>query len=344
MKILILTDYKGFFGSKQYSEFYRGGMDISLLVNLFDGFGFEVEVMKYSDFQLHFIRVLNEKPIVLYQSQEDQNSFYKSYIEDVIYDLEQRGIIVLPSFACLKAHNNKVSMELLRTRSGIDTIQTINSKVYGTREELIRVADQLKYPIVIKTASGAMSKGVALASDKNDLIHKSKKIASSKSFFHDVKEHLRGIKYKAHYIKESFYRNKFITQNLISGLDNDWKVLVYGDTCFALYRGVRDNDFRASGSGKFVFKTDLPKGMLDYAWQIRKKFNVPHISLDIAFDGEKFHLIEFQFINFGTTTLEKSSFYFEKENNEWKLHEAKANLEEIYVKSTVDYINQNLTQ
>lgn len=341
MKILILVDYRGFFGSKQYSELYRGGMNIPLVVSLFNGHGFEVEVMKYSDLQQNYHRIIEEKPVVLYQSSEDKNSFYKSYVEDIIYDLEQRELYVIPKYSYLKAHNNKVSIELLRSRSGIEEIQTIKSKVFGTRDELIQVISQLKYPVVIKTASGAMSKGVSLASDKNELIHKSKKIAASKSFFHDVKEHLRGIKYKALYKKESFYRSKFITQNLISGLDNDWKVLVYGDTCFALYRGVRDNDFRASGSGKFVFKTELPEGMLDYAWNIRKKFNVPHISLDIAFDGEKFHLIEFQFINFGTTTLEKSPHKWQKQKEKWVLMKDKTVLEECYASSITYWLKEN---
>ncbi len=340
-KIIILTDYKGFFSSKQKSEYYRGGLDLDLVASYFQSNGIVVEISSFN--QLHYLRenIVSEKPLILYQSSEDQHGFYKSFIEDVIFDLENRGVLVLPKYEYLKAHNNKVSMELLRSRSGIEEIQTIRSDVFGTREELINKADQLNYPVVIKSASGAMSKGVALASDKEELIHKSKKIAASKSLFHDIKECLREIKYRGHYLKESFFRNKFITQNLISGLDNDWKVLVYGDTCFALYRGVRDNDFRASGSGKFVFKTDLPEGMLDYAWQIRKKFNVPHISLDIAFDGVSFHLIEFQFIMFGTTTLEKSPHYYQLEGAEWKLIKGKSELEQIFVKSILDSFSEN---
>ena len=35
-----------------------------------------------------------------------------------------------------------------------------------------------------------------------------------------------------------------------------------------VFRGNRDNDFRASGSGKLNFETELPKGLLDYAKNI----------------------------------------------------------------------------
>ena len=33
-----------------------------------------------------------------------------------------------------------------------------------------------------------------------------------------------------------------------------------------------ENDFRASGSGKFNFVEDLPQGMLDYAYSIKEFF------------------------------------------------------------------------
>lgn len=341
MKILILVDYKGYFGSKQFSELYRGGMNIPLLIQLFNDHGFEVEVLKFSDLQLQSKRILEEKPIILYQSQEDKNSFYKSYIEDIIYDLEQRGMRVVPSFACLKAHNNKVAMELLRTRINFPSIETIKTMVFGTLEEVLAVKSEIDFPIVIKPAWGAMSKGVALVKNEKELARHVNKISKSHSFKHDLKEVLRKVKYRRNYIKESFNRNKFVIQNLIPNLCNDWKVLVYGNYAFALYRHVRDNDFRASGSGKFFFKKVLPQGMLDYALSVRKAFNVPYISLDIAHDGEKFHLIEFQFINFGTTTLEKSDFFFERKENKWLLHESKVLLEEVFVKSTVEYINKN---
>jgi hypothetical protein len=106
-----------------------------------------------------------------------------------------------------------------------------------------------------------------------------------------------------------------------------------------LYRGVRDNDFRASGSGKFEFRKELPEGMLDFAYSIKEYFNVPNISLDIGFDGEKFHLIEFQFLYFGTKTLEKSQFYFERIKDQWIVKDEKSCLEEVYVKSVINYIN-----
>lgn len=338
MDILILTDYKGFFGSKQHTKIYRGGMDIQKIVRLLEKKSFLVEVMTFSSLNAEHQRVLKQKPIILYQSSEDKNDHYKSFIKDIIYNLEQSGLTVIPKYSYLAAHNNKVSMELLRQRTNSEGVNTINSWVFGTFEELKHNIDTITLPSVIKPASGAMSKGVSLAKSKKELLKLAKNISSTKNLWHDIKEHLRELKYYKKYTKESFHRSKFIVQNLIPELKNDWKVLVYGNKCFVLYRGVRKNDFRASGSGNFEFRKEIPDGLLDFALELKDIFHVPHISLDIAFDGKVFHLIEFQFLFFGTTTLEKAKFHFEKIQNNWSLIEKVADLEDVYTDSIINFI------
>lgn len=335
-EILILTDYKGYFGSRQKNVMYRGGMDIPLMIDYFNRDGWNAVPVKFCRLDMHKIR--EEKPVLIYTSSEDHTGLYKSFIEDVVYNLEQTGLKVIPGFSFLRAHNNKVAMELLRSRSGLEEIQTIKSLAFGAIEEVIEVANSLTYPVVVKMAAGAMSNGVAKANTPEELVNVAGKFAKSCDLKHDIKEILRIFKYREHYVRESFNRNKIVVQNMIHGLENDWKVLVYGTRCYALYRGNRDNDFRASGSGKFIFRKDIPDGMLDFATKIRKFFNVPNISLDIGFDGEKFHLIEFQFLYFGTTTLEKSDFYFLYEGGKWQIRDGKSCLEEVYVQSITDYL------
>lgn len=335
-EILILTDYKGFFGSKQKANFYRGGLDLDKLVANFTTCGLRVRISSFTGFEMGTVD--KEETLILFTSSEDYHGFYKSFIEDMVLHLDQQGFHLLPSYAYLKAHNNKVAMELMRERSSMESIKTIHSRVFGTLDELIAQADYFTFPVVIKPASGAMSRGVTKADNKAELIRNAKKSSRTFNLFHNLKELLRKVKYSNHYKQESFFRSKFIVQNLVPGLENDWKVLVYAKKCFVLYRGNRVNDFRASGSGNFVFKRELPDGMLDFAWSVKEYFNTPHISLDIGFDGRQFHLIEFQFLYFGTTTIEKSSFYFEKSDGKWLLVEGQTDLEEVYTKSIVDYL------
>jgi glutathione synthase/RimK-type ligase-like ATP-grasp enzyme len=337
--IIILTDYKNFFGSKQLSPVYRGGMDLDKIISYFNEQGYDVRISSFTEFNPETLGV--DQPYILYTSSEDKDEKYKSFIEDIIFDLEQRGLSVIPSFACLKAHNNKVAMELMRARTTFPELQTIHSRAFGTLEELKRAAGAMEYPLVVKTYAGAMSRGVAKADNKEELIKKAAKFSKSLSFRHDLKEFLRKVKYRNRYVQESCHRTKFIVQNLIEGLDNDWKVLVYGNRCYALRRDNRENDFRASGSGKFLFSKDLPSGMLDFALKVRKHFNVPQISLDIAFDGIRFHLIEFQFIDFGTTTIEKAPHFFIHSNSAWDVIDSKSDLEFIFAKSIIDFITSN---
>lgn len=335
-EILILTDYKGFFGSKQKNPVYRGGMDVALMIDYFSRNGWNARQVKFN--RLDVPKACRENPVIIYTSSEDKNEFYKLYIEDLVYHLEQSGVTVIPGYGCLRAHNNKVALEFLRSRSGMDELQTISSYTFGTLEEVVEVAGTLKYPVVIKMAAGAMSHGVSKADNPEELIRVAGNFTKSCDLKHDIKEVLRTFKYRDRYVKESVHRKKIVVQNMIPGLENDWKVLVYGKRCYALYRGNRDNDFRASGSGKFIFRKDIPEGMLDFALKVRKHFQVPNISLDIGFDGEKFHLIEFQFLYFGTTTLEKSDFYFEYEDGKWQTRDGKSCLEEVYVQSITDFL------
>jgi glutathione synthase/RimK-type ligase-like ATP-grasp enzyme len=107
------------------------------------------------------------------------------------------------------------------------------------------------------------------------------------------------------YRAESWHRGKFVVQDFVPGLDHDWKVLVYGEKLYVLRRGVRDGDFRASGSGKIAWPEAAPAAVLDLCWKLCRALDVPWLSVDVVTAGDSAHVIEFQVIYFGTLTLEK---------------------------------------
>jgi hypothetical protein len=324
-KIFILTDYKEHFGSKH-----------NLLQKYFAEYDYETVFLNFA--KVDFKENWKDK-IVLYTSQEDHNYHYKSYIEDIIYGLELAGAIVIPKFKYLRANNNKVFMEILRDQLPLETAKTISSNHYGSLEELKNDINNIEFPVVLKTAAGAMSTGVSLANSKNELLKNAKNISRTKDIKNELWDLVRSIKHKG-YIRESKYRSKFVIQNLIRNFTNDFKIIVYNNRFYFLYRDVRKDDFRASGSGKFYFKKEYPKGMLDFADKIFQSFDCPNISIDVCFDGENFHLIEFQFIYFGTTTIDKSEFYYKKKNNKFLLVKEKSILEKVYVESIVKYLEK----
>jgi len=335
-KLLIIIDYRDHFYSSIRNKY--SSMDHKLIKINFNNNGFEVLIKEFSEINL---RSKNYSGwFVLYQSSEDENLLYKSYIDDIIYGLKFQGAILIPEYKYFKAHHNKVFMELLRDLSKHEGIKNIKSNHFGTKEEYEALLPTLDFPVIVKAAEGAGSRGVALISTNKECRKFIKKISASLSLIYAVKNKIKSFINK-NYRPYSNHRKKFVIQNYIRGLSNDYKILIYSNKLYILKRNNRKNDFRASGSGLFEFVDDLPVGIFEYAYDIYLSFNVPYISLDIAFDGTEFVLIEFQFISFGTYTLEKSSFYFELIDGIWKKIESASILENVFVDSVVNYISCN---
>jgi hypothetical protein len=337
--IYALTDYKGNFESKYNAIPYNSGMDKNLLVKHFTAMDFKIEFIQFSEVVNYPSKFWTNK-IVIYSSSEDIGYFYKSFIEDIVYYLELSNAKVIPSFKYLKANNNKVFMELLRHQ--IDNeVFNIQSRVFGTYEEVDIVRNKLSFPLVYKRAAGAMSRGVGLIKKQDDFKNTLKKTSRTSNLFRELWEYGRSLKYKG-YIKESKYRNKFIIQNFIEGLKGDYKILVFGNKFYVLKRDTKKDDFRASGSGIRNFTKEIPTGMLEYASLFLNTLNVPNVSLDIGFNGKSFFLIEFQCLYFGSFTLTYSDFYWHKtQNNGFKLIDGESILEEEYARSIVKYCISN---
>lgn len=341
-EIYALIDYKGHFGSKTDSKFYRSGMDINLLIKHFKGRSYNLKVLKFNDVDFRNCDWKNK--YVIYTSQEDPGYYYKNYIEDVIYSLELSGAFVIPKFKFLRANNNKIFMELLREIEGSSDMKKIHSYHFGSYEDFQNSNFQIERSLVFKSAEGAKSRGVFLVSSKKEALAIAKKVSKTPIFKDDLKDFIRPNIHKG-YIKNSSHRKKFIVQNFIEGLKNDWKILIFGDKYFIEYRGARDNDFRASGSGKFLFDTDIqdliPTGIFEFAEAIRNLFDTPHLSLDIGYINNEFYLFEYQALYFSSYASLMAKTYFVKKDGQFIRVEGELELEQLYANSVVDYIQGN---
>jgi hypothetical protein len=331
-KLFILTDYNGHFYSKQKSAYYRGGMDVAKLATNFSRKGYKVIVENITQAAYHN-DVQNN--IYLYTSSEDRFGNYKSFIEDVILNLSLASATVIPRFEILRAHENKIFMEMIKKRLALDPLQSWH---FGAFEDYIKGIIE-NFPVVLKKSNGSLSKGVFLAKSESDLESKIRKIAVSKNILRDFKNIVRKFKYPG-FKKGSSYTNKFIIQNYVANLDHDWKILIYGDKYFVLKRYTRANDFRASGSGHNTFEFSLPDGLLNFAKNIFAKMNVPFLSLDIAGNKKEYYLIEFQGLCFGTTTMEFNPYYFQWNDGIWEKRTNTLLLEDLFSQSILDYIDK----
>ena len=188
MNITVLHDYKGNFESKYTAIPYRSGFDKELLKKYFLNYGINIDYKNFSD--IDFINDNYLGKYFIYTSSEDQDGFYKTYIDDIIYGLSLAGAIVLPDYKFLKAHHNKVFMEVLRSQSKLNQIKNLRSEHFGTIEEFNRKVKYFSFPFVIKPSEGSMSRGVSLISGVK-MLKKVKKISKSRNILLDIKDFLR---------------------------------------------------------------------------------------------------------------------------------------------------------
>lgn len=350
-KILLLHDNRGYMASSRLRD--TKAVDILLLKNELLEQGFE-EVEIKSLHQLTFPSKFAGW-YVLYPSSEDFGLFYKSFIEDILLQIQLDGAILLPKFEYFRAHHNKVFMELYRTRLGED-YQTIKSLCFYSMKDLKELLknNKIEYPVVIKCAEGSASGGVQMASNEIELFAKAKKMGriqyndacytrkkQIRYWLGRVKRRLK----KSEMIEKPTARQKMIIQSFIPNLDCDYKVLVFAEKFYLLKRYVRDEDFRASGSGKFVFPEKFAgdeKKILEYAYQAYVQLETPMLSIDIAFDGANCHMIEFQCVDFGAYTLQYSSCYYKRdEEGDWTKVEKKSVLEEEMANAVKCFVERN---
>jgi hypothetical protein len=349
-KLIILTDEESeFLISKSNFKFFTS-MDVNAIKAYFVSKGFEVRICKFSELALCDDY---KGTCFLYQTSEAPGSFYKRYIEDLVYFLEKHGAIVLPNHKFLKAHHNKVFMEFMRSDFADESLKTIKSWCYGSWVDAKNYNSG--FPVVIKQASSSGGAGVSLAKNSkeyNQKIKRAGKVLVAESFCDLFISQCKRLSKK---IIVSFYpsRSKYlkydttplsttlVIQNFIEGLQGDYKVLFFGGKFYMMYRKNRENDFRASGSGSFF---EVPEkdheGILSYARKLTLEIDFPIIGMDIGFDGKNYHLLEYQMIHIGTSALHRSKYWHEFHDGKWVKYNGLSNLETELSRSIHSYIER----
>jgi hypothetical protein len=339
--IYLLTDYKNRFGSRHFDKPYRSGFDQQVLAKYFSQHNINPKFINLSD--VNFRTGDYQDKCFLYTSSEDEGYFYKSYIEDIVLGLQLAGARVIPDFKYLRANNNKVFMEILRDQLADPAHKNIAARGFGTYEEFSRQQADKEVPRVVKSAEGASGKNVYLASDKNMLVKLVKKVSRTKDIFYELWDLGRSFKHKG-YQRDSRYRRKFIVQDFIPGLQNDWKMYVFGQRYYIFYRPIfKKRVFKASGGGydNYYYGTRAPQpaGIFDFARSVYEGLKVPHVSLDIGYDGKSFYLFEFQCLYFGTAGILYSDAYYTFDKNIWQPHPEKFEPEKVYADSIAYYLD-----
>jgi glutathione synthase/RimK-type ligase-like ATP-grasp enzyme len=269
---------------------------------------------------------------------------YFQYVEDCLLYAEACGGILVPTFSLFRCHENKFFQELLKKKLKLDQPK---AKLIGTLEDLNTTLPTLSFPLILKSATGFGSSTVFKIDTPTELKEKAESMLTC--IIPPATNLIRRIKQRNEYANKILpYTNRYplkvgriVLQEFMPNLQHDWKILVFGDVCFCLKRFVRENDFRASGSGNFNFQEIPDPALLDYAHMVAKTLDTPWASLDIAECDGGFGLIEFQCLHFGLYTLIENDKCYEKVGSEWIKKEVIAPIaEEYFCNAFLDHINK----
>lgn len=339
MRIGLLVDYRGCFWSSTTNVRTGTTMNVSRISELLSDAGHEPDVMEFADVDLG--QRWHGVPVV-FTSAEDRGLAYKGYIEDIVLALESAGARTFPRFPLLRAHHNKVFMELLRKQLAPETFLSRETRTFGAFEEFQPRVGEVPMPAVVKSAAGAGSSGVRLVATLPEALIAARSLSQSDPRLEEVRE-LAKQRLRPGYRRTSTHRSKFIVQPLIPNLRGDFKVLKYGRRYFAVYRGNRAEVAMASGGGLLDFDVDSHvdvEALLAFAADFAEAVANPWLSMDIAHVDGGFQLIEFQALHFGPATLEKSEFhYLQDDRGGFQCVPGQMELEQAFVDALCDELN-----
>lgn len=331
MNINIIT-VNGYFGQRLPTEISLNTVELE---HGLKSYGYKVSFIDIQDLQFNEIETGS-----VYLFGSHQNKDIKKYIEDcvlTIFDSVDDALLI-PSSINILAHDNKGVQALIAQKIGRDEFP---EQAYYYRSQHV---DKIK---VIKSISGAGSSGVDLV-DSDIKLNKVLKRFSLYDFnFNNlafsIKNTLKKIIFKKRYSSDFTEYNKkyslYCLQRFYSGLDGDYKVLVFGSTIYVLERKVRDGSFKASGSGRFSYPEPETE-LLDFSYNLKQKIDNPYVSLDvIKLKDGSFKCIEFQCVHFGPYTQLNSKYKYVKDNNgQWSKAENDLTLEAVYAQAINEFI------
>lgn len=335
-QITLLVDYKG-----EYFPPHKGtstNTDLEKLARCFADHGYGLEVKRFVDVDLR--REDYGGRLVLYQSSQDPELNYKSYIEDVILGMKLQGARLVPEFHLFRAHHNKVFMEILRDLSEVEEVRSLRSRCYGSYEDFIDDIDSIAFPAVVKPASGDSARGVALLRNEIEAKLRVRQL-TRKLVPREVWKNVYRKAFMKGWRMDSFHRQKFVVQEFVPGLDHDWKTIAFGPKYFVTVRPTRRGDFRASGSpGARSYPTELPGGLLDFLDKVFTSFEAPFASIDVLHDGTRFYLGEIQFVRFGTGAVIRSPHHWRREDGRWIRVDGKLDWEAALAECVAGYVRE----
>lgn len=228
------------------------------------------------------------------------------FAKQLLYSLQIAGKKVFPDFTTGWHFDDKVGQKYLLEAIGVPLVP---SYVFYTKREALEWVKKTTFPKVFKLRGGAGAANVRLVKSRSQaeqlvtqafgkgfsqfnrvayLKERFKKWEKGKDTLFGVCKGVGRLFMPTEYAKMHSKEKGYIYfQEFIPNNSFDIRIVVIGDDkAFGLKRLVRENDFRASGSGSIVYtKSEIDEKCVRIAFEVAHRLNTQSLALDFVFDS-----------------------------------------------------------
>ncbi|MCP9613005.1 ATP-grasp domain-containing protein [Coprobacter tertius] len=237
---------------------------------------------------------------------------------NVLFSAEKMGIRVFPDFNTSWHFDDKVSQKYLL--EAVDA-PVVPSWAFYEEKEALEWLQSAQYPLVAKLRRGAGSYNVRLIRNYGQakrycrkMFHKG--VLPTPGYLADGKNKLKvayrgGISGIINRIKKAptffrqirYGRNLFpkekgyvYFQQFIPGNTHDLRIAVVNGRVWGFHRKVRDNDFRASGSGIIDYEMEIPSHIVKKSLEVARKLGTQSVAFDYVKDvSGNYYIVEISY-------------------------------------------------
>jgi len=226
------------------------------------------------------------------------------FARQLMFALENTGKKVFPDFYTQWHFDDKVAQKYLLEAAGAAMVPSYVFYDKTSAKEWIKTTH---FPKVFKLRGGAGSKNVMLVKDSqkaNSLVEKAfgrgfrqydaiggikeqfRKLKIGKGSIKEVSKAIAHLIYPVQIEKAKGHEKGYAYfQDFIPANSFDIRVIVIGNKAFAIKRMVRENDFRASGSGFIKYdKSEIDIRCVQISFDVNRKLQSKCIAYDFVFD------------------------------------------------------------
>ena len=237
------------------------------------------------------------------------------FAKQLMYSLETAGKKVFPDFRTCWHFDDKVGQKYLLEAAGAPMAP---SYVFYEKKKALNWVAQTEFPKVFKLRRGSGSDHVRLVKNRqsarklvkqafgsgfsqydagSNLKERFRKFRLGKARAFDVLKGLVRLGYTTEFARVIGNEKGYIYfQDFIPDNDHDIRVNVVDGKAFAVKRRVRENDFRASGSGFPEFeKLHFPDEVIEIALDLTKKLKLQAVAYDFLNHNGRYVISELSY-------------------------------------------------